>query len=201
MIKLRASLAILVGILTACLISSPVLAILYGSGTYGNCTYDGCSITITTSGTINIDALPTAGGSCTTQKDTVAVLTHSGTGYSLTATSSTTNTNLVSGGNNIPTSGGTIASPSPLSNSWGLRVDGLGGFGAGPTTPQTNGTTSSVGFAGLPPSSGTPLSLASTTGYNASTVNTSVWYGICANTTVPSGTYTSSVLYTAVVNP
>lgn len=199
-VRIKTSLSIVLAILAACLITSPALAILYGNGTYGNCTYTACSITLTTSGSVNINALPAAGGSCTTQKDIVAVLTHSGNGYTLTASNSTTNTNLVSGSNNIAASSGTVAAPTPLSNRWGLRVDGLGGFGSGPTTAQTNASTSSVSFAGLPASTSTALTLATTTSYSASTVNTNVWYGVCANTSVPSGTYTSNVLYTAVVN-
>ena len=144
---------------------------------------------------------PSSGGSCSIQKDTVAVSTHSGTGYTLTVSDSSTDSRLTSGSNHIANSSGTVASPVPLSNSWGFRVDGLSGFGSGPTSPQSNVATSSIGFAGMPASTDTPSTLASTTSYSASTVNTDVWYGVCADTSIPSGTYSTNILYTAVVNP
>ena len=104
------SLAIVVGILLSFLLTTPVMAILYGSGTYGTCTFTSCSITITTSGTVNLDvSVPTSGGSCTTQKDTVAVTTHSGTGYNLTASNSSTDTSLANVSGDIPASSGTMA--------------------------------------------------------------------------------------------
>lgn len=175
-------------------------AVNYGHGTYGTCTYEGCSITLTTSSTVNLNVTPATSGSCTIQSDTVGVTTHNSAGFSLTATNSSTDTTLVSGANHISASTGTIASPSPLSNSWGFRIDGLGGFGSGPTSAQTNVATSSTGFAGMPASNGTPVTLATTSSYNASTVNTTVWYGVCADWSVKSGTYTTQITYTAVLN-
>jgi hypothetical protein len=173
----------------------------YGSGNYGNCDYGSCTITLSSSGSVTANVTPSAGGACTVQSDAVTVTTDSTTGYTLTATTSSTSTGMTSGGNTIPSTTATQASPSVLtSERWGFRVDGLGGFGSGPTTAQTNGSIPSLTFAGMPSSSGTPDQLASTSSPASSGATTNVWYGVCADTGIPSGTYSVSVLYTAVTN-
>ncbi len=84
-------------------------------------------------------------------------------------------------------------------NTWGYRVDGIGGFGAGPTSAQSSAAISgSIKFAAVP-ATGSPNTIKTTTG-TASSDTTSVWYGIAANTTQPNGTYTNSVTYTATAN-
>lgn len=189
-----------VGLVLACLPLSSASAILYGSGSYGVCSYEGCSITLSSNSTVSLNVTPTGGGSCTFQSDTVGVLTHNSAGYTLSATTTTTNNALTSGSNSIATSDGTIASPAPLSNRWGFRIDNLGGFGPGPTVVTSNASPDSTGFAGMPGSGGTPVILSSTNSYNDAEVYTDVWYGVCANTSVPSGTYTTQITYTGVLN-
>jgi hypothetical protein len=173
----------------------------YSSGAYGSCQYSSCSITLSTSGTVNLNVTPTPSGSCTIQSDSAAVLTDNTNGYSLTATTTGTNTALVSGGNSINASSGTFASPTALSpSSWGYRVDGLGSFGAGPTTAQSNVSPSSTTFAGMPASNQTPVTLANTSAPADPAQTTTVWYGLCANLGPPNGTYSTQVTYTAVTN-
>jgi hypothetical protein len=74
---------------------------------------------------------PTSGGVVSSSSDTVTVNTNNAAGYNLTLADSDTNTNLVSGGNNIAAHSGTFAPPTTLgNNTWGYRIVGAGGFGA-----------------------------------------------------------------------
>ncbi|HSX30983.1 MAG TPA: hypothetical protein VLE99_03640 [Candidatus Saccharimonadales bacterium] len=190
-------------IFTGCLslIASPALAINYGKGTYGACQFGACSISLSTSGSVALNVTPTGSGSCTIQKDIVTVTTSNSSGYTLSLTNSSTNTALLNGANSLAASSGTQASPTALSaNKWGYRVDGAGGFGAGPTNAQTNVSVPATTFAGVPASNGTPSTLATTNTSAGTGSATSVWYGVCANTNQPSGTYTTAVTYTAVAN-
>lgn len=173
----------------------------YSSGNYGDCNYESCSITLSSSGAVTLDITPTQSGSCSIASDTVSVLTDSTSGYSVQLTASSTDTNLVNGVSTIATSSGTAASPAILNASaWGWRIDGYSGFGAGPTNAQVNITAPLSGFAGVPPSNGTPA-IIQTSGTAANpAVNTTVWYGLCADTSVLNGTYTTQVTYTATAN-
>ncbi len=199
-------LATLIGIamLAAVALVAPSYANTYGSGNYGTCQYGGCSITLTTSGTVSLPITPVGGSTtCTTQSDSVGVLTDSSTGYILTLADSDTTTALsgVSHGGTITASSGTPASPATLSaNKWGYRVDGLSSLGSGPTTAGTNTAPLSLTFAGVQPSSGTPDTIATTSVAANPTVTTSVWYGACAAATLTADTYSDTVTYTAVTN-
>ena len=196
--------AVLCAAVAALLVLFPVLpvsAILYGSGTYGACQYGTCSISISSDSNVALNITPTASGSCTIQKDAVSVLTSNSSGYTLTLADSSTNTALLNGASSISASSGTQASPAALTvNHWGYRVDGIGGFGAGPTSAQSNISIGSTLFAGLPASNATASTIASTSSAASPAVVTNVWYGVCANTSVASGTYTSQVTYTALTN-
>lgn len=173
----------------------------YGSGGYGNCSYGSCTITLTSSGTTNVNVVPNTAGKCTVQSDVASVLTDNPTGYSLTMTTSTTNNAMTSTSGSIPTSTGTAASPIILAmNTWGYRVDGLSGFGAGPTSAINSGSTPSTTFAKVPPSDQAGTQVASSSNAANPAVNTTVWYGVCANSAIPAGSYTVTVTYTAVTN-
>jgi hypothetical protein len=174
---------------------------VYGSGNYGNCDYGACTITLSSGGATTLNVVPTPAGKCTVQSDTASVLTDSTAGYSLTMTTSTTNNAMTGASGSIAAASGTAASPATLSmNTWGYRVDSLAGFGAGPTSSQNNGSIPSVSFAGVPASNQSPTQVATSSGPANPTVNTTVWYGLCANSTVPSGSYSVTVTYTAVTN-
>jgi hypothetical protein len=179
----------------------PVLAINYSSGTYGSCQYNSCSLTISSNGTLSINITPATGGACSTQDDTVSVLTDDPSGYTLSLTNSSTNTALLKGTAAINSTTATQASPVALvANQWGYRVDGIGGFGAGPTTAQTNVSPDSILFAGVPASNSNPDTIALTSGAADPAVNTYVWYSVCTDTSIASGTYTTQITYTAITN-
>lgn len=174
----------------------------YGKGLYGRCEYNSCGISITSGSAVNLDIVPTMDPTCSVQQDTVAVTTNSSTGYTLTLNDYDTLTQLVaSNGNTINTVNATGTAPVRLNaNTWGFRVDGTNGFGAGPTSAVTNAGVPTVGFAAIPSSAATAETLASSTVAAYPAVNTTVWYGLCVNASLPSGAYSDSVVYTAVVN-
>ena len=174
---------------------------VYGSGNFGGCDYGSCSITLTSGGPTSINVVPTPTGKCTVQSDTASVLTDSTVGYSLTMTTSTTNNSMTGGSGSISASGGTSAVPITLAmNTWGYRVDSLASFGAGPTSSQNSGSIPSVTFAGVPPSNLAGTVVANSSGPANPAVNTTVWYGVCADSSIPAGSYTTTVTYTAVTN-
>lgn len=193
--------AILVLAFSLYLPTLPAWASTYGSGTYGSCQYGGCSISLATSGNVNLDVTPTGNGSCTVQKDTVSVLSDNASGYTLSLSSDTSSTDLTSGANLIHTSSATFSTPSTLANNrWGYRVDNVGSFGAGPTAPAANATTPPTTFAGLVPSTSLADTLKSTNTVANPADTTDVWYGVCADTATITGSYVADVLYTAVAN-
>ena len=173
----------------------------YGSGGYGACEYGNCSITLTSSGSVSLNVSPTSSGACTIASDTATVHTYNTGGYVLTMANTSTDASLKYLTNSIGTESGTAASPLSLSvNTWGWRVDGLSGFGAGPITAQSNISIPATSFAGIPISSATPVTLASTSVAADPAVSTNIWYGVCIDTSKIQGTYASSVLYTATAN-
>lgn len=157
-------------------------------------------ISMTTSGTVSISITPTASGSASSASDTVTVNTNNSTGYDLTLANTDTTLTLQNGGNTIAAHTGTYGSPSTLANnSWGWRVDGLGSFGAGPSSAETNQANLAGSWAGVP-SSASPQNIKSTSSTATNDVTT-VWYGVKADSTKTNGTYTDSVTYTATTKP
>jgi hypothetical protein len=179
----------------------PAQGLNYSAGTYGTCQYGTCGISLATSGSIAVDVIPVGGSTrCTVTNDVVTVTTNASTGYTVSLTNTDTSSTL-NGPVSISASSGTPASPSSLtSNTWGYRVDGVAGFGSGPTSSATNGTIPAQAYAGVPISSGSPGLIRTTPVVDPVTVNTSVWYGVCADSTLQSGSYSDSVTYTAVIN-
>lgn len=174
---------------------------VYGGGSYGNCDFSACSLTLSSGGTTNVNVVPTPTGACTVQNDTVSVLTNNSAGYSVTATTSTTNNAMVGSSGSIAASSGSAATPVALtSNTWGYRVDNLSGFGAGPTSAQNSGNVPGVFFSAVPPSNQAGTVIASSLTVANPAVQTIVWYGVCADTTTASGAYAVSITYTAVTN-
>jgi len=181
--------------------SAPVLAIQYGSGTYGACSYSSCSISISSASVVTLNVTPSASGSCTIQQDIVSVSTDNSSGYSLTLANASTNTALLNGAATIGSTAASQAGPATLTvNHWGYRVDGVGGFGPGPTTAQSNASIGTSLFAGVPASNASADTLANTSSAANPAATTNVWYGVCANTGIASGTYTTQITYTAVTN-
>ena len=177
---------------------SPVIASAATANTVINATL-GSTISVTTSTPVAISLTPTAGGVVSSSNDTVSVSTNNTAGYTLTLEDNDATTTLVSGANSIAAHSGTQASPTTLANNtWGYRVDGVGGFGAGPTSAETNNGSSSTIWAGVP-ATGSPNTL-KTTSSTASNDTTTVWYGVKVTSSQPNGTYTDTVTYTATTN-
>jgi hypothetical protein len=156
----------------------------------------------TTSGTVTINATPTAGGVQTIANDVVTVSTNDSAGYTLKlgeTTGTTTLTGTSNSSNTIPASTATQTTPLAESvNTWGYRVDSIGGFGAGPTSSASNTSIGAIKFAGVA-ASGSPNTIKATA-TTATNDTTNVWYGVAVNTSTPADTYTNSVTYTAVAN-
>lgn len=163
------------------------------------------SIAITTSGTVTLNIVPVSGGSQTTASDTVTVTTNHATGYNLSLKDSDATTTLTNGGNTIAASSNTSwASANTLSNNtWGYGIaSGTSGLTAGGAfsaayTAQTDQTTDSHTFLGI---TATDQLLRTTASAAGSGDVTTVWYSAKADTTKPIGTYTDTVLYTALTN-
>ncbi|HAC56230.1 TPA: hypothetical protein DCF80_01905 [Candidatus Saccharibacteria bacterium] len=159
----------------------------------------GAAISITTSSTVTISVTPTTGGVVSSSSDTVTVNTNEALGYTLTLSSSDTNTNLVNGGDNIAAHSGTFGSPTTLgNNTWGYRIVGAGGFGGTAYSGETNQGSSTSTWAGVP-SSASPTTI-KTTSSTAVNDTTTVWYGVKATASQPNGTYSDTVTYTATSN-
>jgi hypothetical protein len=158
------------------------------------------TISMTTSGTVTANITPTGSGAMSSSSDTVTISTNNSAGFTLTLANADATTTLSNGTDTLAADAGTQASPSTTltNNSWGYRVDSLGGFGAGPTSAETNQASSAYKWAGVP-ATGSANTL-KTTAATASNNTTTVWYGVKVDTSKSSGTYTDSVTYTATTN-
>lgn len=174
----------------------------YSAGTYSSCQFNSCGITLTSNGSVNLDTIPSAASSCTISSDTVSVFTDSSTGYVLTINDNDISNSMSgSAGGTISPVAGSGASPSTISsNTWGYRVDNILGFGAGPTAATSNTAIPSLLFAPVPLSSTAGDILANSSSAADPAIATPVWFGLCANVSIPSGVYSDDVVYTAVVN-
>jgi hypothetical protein len=188
-------------VIIALAVMMPVHGLTFGSGSYGTCQFGSCSITLTTSSSISADITPGSSTTCTIVKDTVSVDTGASTGYALQVNDANSDTSLNrSGGGSITAISGTPTSPATLTaNTWGYRIDSLSGFGAGPTSAVSNTSVPSVQFAGVP-ASGSPVTIATKSSATSGAEITSVWYGLCSDTSIPAGSYSDTVLYTALTN-
>lgn len=187
-----------VSMLAIAFVPAVVSAASTSANTVINATIDAV-ISITTSTPVAISLTPTSGGVVSSSSDSVSVSTNNATGYFLTLADNDATTNLSDGTNNITAHAGTQASPTALANNtWGYRVVGVGGFGGGAYSGETNNGSSTSTWAGVP-ATGSPNTL-KTTSSTATNDITTVWYGVRVNTTLPSGVYTDTVTYTATTN-
>ena len=175
--------------------STPVTAniMLYAKWTAGDETL---SLSSCSSVDIDVDPGYMSSGSCD-----VNVNTNSYYGYTLTMQTNGSNLERSSGGQTIPSTSGTIASPSGLSgasSAWGFRMDGLGGFGSGPTTVEDGVFNSAYTWAAAP----TTETTLRTTGVATSSGgdDTTVWFGVATTPGQLYGSYVQTVTWTAVAN-
>lgn len=189
-------------ILTAGMLGGMVFVPVAASAATANTTIltvIGSTISVSSSGTVNINITPVTGGSQSSAADTVSVSTNNTTGYTLKLADSDATTDLVSGSNTITAHTGTQTTPTALANnSWGYHVDSVGGFDADGAA-EDNVTTSTIKYAGVP-ANASPNTL-KTTSSTASGDTTTVYYGVKADTTKPNGIYSDTVTYTATTNP
>lgn len=179
-----------------------VMASPYGSGSYGTCSYGNCSISLSSGGSVTLNVTPAGAKTCTTAKDTVTVSTGSSAGYNLKLLSATSSSAMtgVATTQQLPASSASYSTPSTLdAGSWGFRVDGMGGFGSGPTTAQSNVVNLAQSYAGVPTSNDQAALIRNHTSA-ATNQTTDVWFGICANNAVAPDTYRATVTYTAITN-
>jgi hypothetical protein len=160
-------------------------------------------ISVTSTGSVTLNVLPTGSGSQTIGSDTVTVNTNDIDGYNLTlASSSASSAALVNQTNNsytIPASSGSQASPAnpEAVNTWGYCVSSIGNFATCPANVN-NSSTIYGKFAGVP-LSGSPATIA-TSSTTATNATTTVTYAVNANSSQPSGLYEGTVNYTATAN-
>ena len=101
----------------------------YSAGLYGDCQYNTCGISLSSSSTVTLNVTPGSSAVCTVAADELMVDTSSNSGYTITISDSDTTTAMTNGtGGSIPTVSGTAASPVTLTaNTWGYRVDETSG--------------------------------------------------------------------------
>lgn len=187
------------------LVAAAVIALPIATTTYAatsTSTINGTvnsTITVNSSGPVAISTAPTSVAVASSAKDTVSVSTNNESGYTLTLETNTADRNLNNASESITPSSGTLNSPAPLAdNTWGYRVDAAGGF-TGTTVAETNVTSSAHDWAGVPESgNGDTIKTTTTT---ASNDETDVWYAMSADSSMPSGTYSNTVVYTATAQP
>ncbi|NLA42677.1 hypothetical protein GX865_00745 [Candidatus Saccharibacteria bacterium] len=154
-------------------------------------------VTVGSSATVSINVAPTADSRTSSASHTVTVDTNSPLGYNLTLSMQGSDRLLKKGTDTIGPTSGTIASPGQLAvNTWGFRIPGWSGFGSGASI-ESNVANSSYTWAGVPNNSA-PITIR--TSSSPAQDSASVWYGMRVNTEKPSGTYSGSVIYTAVAN-
>lgn len=149
----------------------------YGAGKYNaDVPYGGqTQLTISTSGNVALTVTPSDAGTLATASGTVTVVSTDVVGYKLYVRS-LTSTDMTDGGSVIPTSGN--GSPASLSvNTWGYNLD------------------ASANFVGMTLSD--VLIRSATQPYTSGDVTT-VTYGVKVDNAKKSGSYSNSVIYTAV---
>ena len=139
---------------------------------------------------LNVDATPV--GSIATANDTVNVKTNAPTGYQLYVSASSSNiynsTDISHSQPYLSPVAGTLDDKKVLGqNTWGFSLDDA----------STMELASTAIWSGVPDTSTTLIS--ETTGPEYATgVNTKIYYGVNANTTLPSGDYNTTIFYTAL---
>lgn len=155
-------------------------------------------ITINAAAAVTINLTPTAQSRTSSTSHQVSVSTNADTGYSLTLSMLDTQTSLRSGTHSVAATSGSFAAPAALGlNTWGYRVPGAGGFGAGGGI-ETNVASSNYTWAGVP-GSNTPIMINSTATAVQNSLTT-IWYAMRADTQKASGSYSGTVVYTAITN-
>lgn len=173
-----------------------------GIGVY-SATQTSQTLYITVSGAefVNLSVTPTAAGRTSSTSHTITTSTNSSAGYRLLLSTVSSNRSLVKGLDSIDPLGGNAVSPLTIAaNTWGYRVDGLGGFGAGPTSVETDVASSAFTWAGVPGLGSATQIYHQNIPTTTTGQTTRIWYALNSTAAKPSGTYTQTVTYTAISN-
>jgi len=170
-------LLVLCGVFALLSIAPVASASPFGQGKFGAQVPFGSltSLTIALSGNVTLNLTPSGPNFVGQGSHTLTVTSTDVVGYSLYIYSPGSTT-MTSGFDTIPTSGNTSASPLSV-NTWGYNIDG------------------STNYLGM---TTVPTLLKTGTGPYESGDNTTVTYGVLANTAKSAGDYSVSVVYTAV---
>jgi hypothetical protein len=204
MLKLTRNKSLALGIvginLAAVMLPFSAVADTQSTNTTVNLTVNPVIISYSSGPTVTLGAItPDATGKQSTASDTVTADTNDTAGYTVTLKENhATITDMVSGGNSIPTSAGSPASPITLANNtWGWRVDSLSGFGAGPGGVLSNAAPSALTYAAIP-ANGSPFTIKTTSATGSA--STTVWYSARVSSSQPIGAYATTVTYTITTN-
>ena len=171
------------------------------------------NITDGNSGTTTLAAItPTSAGRMSSSTDSLAVTTNDVSGYTVTIQMAGATNTLVSGGNSIAASAATTGTPAALvvgsgtaapTGAWGFCVPSGSGNGSYTTSfVSCDGTLSSAAISSgkyAPvPVSGSPFTLFDTSSSSVGSYNTVVTFGAAVNNGQASGTYTGTVVFTAI---
>ena len=160
----------------------------------------GSTISIQSTANVDLNINPTASNAkASSGKATVTVSTNNAAGYTLKLGMNGADRDLKKASDSINPPTGTLNAPAALANnSWGYRVENAGGFGAGNMTVESNLNDLSGTFAGVP-AQGADDQI-KTNGTAVQSQQTDVLFGAKADSTKPSGTYTGTVVFTAIAN-
>lgn len=167
-----AALALFMMVLPSVVMASP-----FGAGAFGaNVPYGGeTSLTIATDGSVNVSVTPSDSGTLSSANSTVTVTSTDVVGYKLYIRA-LTSTNLTNGANTLPASSN--GSPAALAvNTWGYNTD------------------ASSNYVGI---SLSDVLIRNRTGPYSTGDATTVTYGVKVDNSKSSGSYSTTVIYTAV---
>jgi GH35 family endo-1,4-beta-xylanase len=156
---------------------------------------------ISSSLNITSKSISIAPGKVSSAPHSIQIGSNNHDGYILTISTSTTDNALKHAPSSTTIPAIASSKPTALTNAapaWGYRTDGVGSFGAGPTTVETNVVKSAFTWAGVP-TSASPATIITTTspdlGY---TRKLDIYYAAFAPRTVPAGNYSNTIVYTLI---
>lgn len=160
----------------------------------------GSTISVQSTSNVALNINPTATqAKASSGKATVTVSTNNATGYNLKIGMNGADRNLNKATDNITAHAGTLAAPTALANNtWGYRVENVGGFNAGNITPENNVNDLAGTFAGVPAQNAEDQIKNHNAAVQSNT--TDVLFGAKVDATKPSGAYTGTVVFTATTN-
>ena len=170
-------------------------------------------IQITSADSLGLDVTASPTGQMAIAKDTINVVTNSPNGYKLYVSTSGNDNNIYQGGSSSSASegyfqpgSGTISSPAKLTqNTWGFALDSSTGdpFSANFANIDyysTGNPSADSTWAEVPKyANSSNAKIAETSDYNSPDgTDLDIFYGINASTTLPTGSYSTEVTYTAI---